>query len=42
MIPLTQYHEIENTYKLSQVLRQTYNTDKGKGVAPTKLAKRYD
>ena len=33
---------IEKTYKLCQALRQILNTDKGKGVALTKLAQWYD
>jgi len=37
-----EYPEIEKAYNLSQGLRQIYNTDKGKGVALTKLAKWYN
>ena len=37
-----EYPEIEKAYNLSQALRQIYNTDKGKGVALTKLAQWYD
>lgn len=37
-----EYPEIEKAYNLSQGLRQIYNTDKGKGVALTKLAQWYD
>lgn len=37
-----EYPDIEKAYNLSQALRQIYNTDKGKGVALTKLAQWYD
>jgi len=37
-----EYPEVEKAYNLSQSLRQIYNTDKGKGVALTKLAKWYN
>lgn len=37
-----EYPEVEKAYNLSQSLRQIYNTDKGKGVALTRLAKWYN
>ena len=37
-----EYPEIEQAYKLSEELRQFFNTKTGKGVALTKLARWYD
>jgi transposase len=37
-----QYPDIKTAYELNQQLRVVYNTDKGKGVAMTRLAKWYD
>jgi transposase len=37
-----QYPDIKTAYDLNQQLRIVYNTDKGKGVAMTRLAKWYD
>jgi transposase len=38
----TEYPEIEDAYKLSQELREFFNTKTGKGIALTKLAHWYD
>ena len=37
-----EYPEIEDAYKLTQELREFFNTRTGKGVALTKLARWYD